>query len=286
MRVVIGATIGADAVAKTLLSTAHHLHWTTVRHSASDHQAPAPPSGNGIRHLTTSSTVRPAVCVFVSTRVCASTGTTAPLSAFPPHFPSLPPPPSALPNARWSPGDILNISIPTFEALAQFGTATIISKNTGTLEASYSLVNQSSPTLCRRSLRARSYGYGARCCVHRELCGCRAGFWLLVRYGKCFGDTVWTGLWSREVEDVRDLRAKPEVMGYFLFCTALILTPVYVFSNYILKLAQYFAAIIQFPLGDDTLLRSGLESARLFFHQRTYAASEVGFYFTILCSQF
>ncbi|CAN6484930.1 unnamed protein product [Victoria cruziana] len=39
-----------------------------------------------------------------------------------------------------SPGDILNISIPTFEALAQFGIATIISKNTGNLEASYSLV--------------------------------------------------------------------------------------------------------------------------------------------------
>ncbi|KAF3781815.1 HAPLESS 2 protein [Nymphaea thermarum] len=44
---------------------------------------------------------------------------------------------------RGCPGDILNISIPTLEALAQFGTATIISKNTGTLEASYSLVSHS-----------------------------------------------------------------------------------------------------------------------------------------------
>ncbi|XP_049934640.1 uncharacterized protein LOC116258075 isoform X4 [Nymphaea colorata] len=41
------------------------------------------------------------------------------------------------------------------------------------------------------------------------------------------------------------------------------------------SLAQYSAAIIQFPLGDDALLRSGLESARLFFHQRTYAATEM-----------
>nr|XP_010940961.1 protein HAPLESS 2 [Elaeis guineensis] len=38
-----------------------------------------------------------------------------------------------------SPGKILNINIPTFEALTQFGTATITVKNIGKLEASYSL---------------------------------------------------------------------------------------------------------------------------------------------------
>ncbi|KAG6474734.1 protein HAPLESS 2-like [Zingiber officinale] len=38
-----------------------------------------------------------------------------------------------------SPGKILNIMIPTFEALSQFGTARIAAKNTGKLEASYSL---------------------------------------------------------------------------------------------------------------------------------------------------
>ncbi|CAN8247321.1 unnamed protein product [Cochlearia groenlandica] len=38
-----------------------------------------------------------------------------------------------------SPGEIVNISIPTFEALAHFGVATITSKNTGEVEASYSL---------------------------------------------------------------------------------------------------------------------------------------------------
>ncbi|CAN6445122.1 unnamed protein product [Victoria cruziana] len=41
------------------------------------------------------------------------------------------------------------------------------------------------------------------------------------------------------------------------------------------SLAQYSAAIIQLPLGDDALLRSGLESARLFFHQKTYAGTEM-----------
>ncbi|KAF6154449.1 hypothetical protein GIB67_028341 [Kingdonia uniflora] len=38
-----------------------------------------------------------------------------------------------------SPGKILNITIPAFEALTQFGTATITTKNVGKLEASYSL---------------------------------------------------------------------------------------------------------------------------------------------------
>ncbi|WCJ26182.1 hapless 2 [Euphorbia peplus] len=38
-----------------------------------------------------------------------------------------------------SPGKILNITIPTFEALTQFGVATITAKNTGEVEASYSL---------------------------------------------------------------------------------------------------------------------------------------------------
>nr|XP_023887409.1 protein HAPLESS 2 [Quercus suber] len=38
-----------------------------------------------------------------------------------------------------SPGKILSVSIPTFEALTQFGVATITTKNTGELEASYSL---------------------------------------------------------------------------------------------------------------------------------------------------
>ncbi|KAG6636863.1 hypothetical protein CIPAW_11G140300 [Carya illinoinensis] len=38
-----------------------------------------------------------------------------------------------------SPGKILSVSIPTFEALTQFGVATITTKNTGEVEASYSL---------------------------------------------------------------------------------------------------------------------------------------------------
>ncbi|KAF1875087.1 hypothetical protein Lal_00007703 [Lupinus albus] len=40
---------------------------------------------------------------------------------------------------RKSPGKILGVSIPTFEALTQFGVATITTKNTGEVEASYSL---------------------------------------------------------------------------------------------------------------------------------------------------
>ncbi|GAB4836686.1 hypothetical protein Ancab_001599 [Ancistrocladus abbreviatus] len=39
-------------------------------------------------------------------------------------------------------------------------------------------------------------------------------------------------------------------------------------SNLCQSLARYSAAIIQFPAGDGSLLRSGLESARLYFHQR------------------
>ncbi|XP_076953295.1 protein HAPLESS 2-like [Bidens hawaiensis] len=38
-----------------------------------------------------------------------------------------------------SPGNILSIRVPTFEALTQFGTATITTNNTGDVEASYSL---------------------------------------------------------------------------------------------------------------------------------------------------
>ncbi|KAL3743110.1 hypothetical protein ACJRO7_018414 [Eucalyptus globulus] len=38
-----------------------------------------------------------------------------------------------------SPGKILSVTVPTFEALTQFGVATITTKNTGELEASYSL---------------------------------------------------------------------------------------------------------------------------------------------------
>ncbi|RWR84966.1 Generative cell specific-1 [Cinnamomum micranthum f. kanehirae] len=41
-----------------------------------------------------------------------------------------------------SPGQILNVTIPTFEALTQFGTATITIKNIGKLEASYSLTKK------------------------------------------------------------------------------------------------------------------------------------------------
>ncbi|XP_077244538.1 2-oxoglutarate (2OG) and Fe(II)-dependent oxygenase superfamily protein isoform X4 [Tasmannia lanceolata] len=41
------------------------------------------------------------------------------------------------------------------------------------------------------------------------------------------------------------------------------------------SLAQYSAAIIQLPPSDGALLRSGLESARLFFHQRAYPAAEM-----------
>ncbi|XP_050279552.1 uncharacterized protein LOC126720781 isoform X1 [Quercus robur] len=42
------------------------------------------------------------------------------------------------------------------------------------------------------------------------------------------------------------------------------------------SLAQYSAAIIQFPASDGALLRSGLESARLYFHQRaSYPAAEM-----------
>lgn len=40
---------------------------------------------------------------------------------------------------RRSPGKITSITVPTFEALTQFGTATITTKNIGEMEASYSL---------------------------------------------------------------------------------------------------------------------------------------------------
>ncbi|KAL5708596.1 hypothetical protein ACHQM5_019375 [Ranunculus cassubicifolius] len=42
------------------------------------------------------------------------------------------------------------------------------------------------------------------------------------------------------------------------------------------SLAQYSAAIIQLPVGDSALLRSGLESARLYFHQKaSYPPAEM-----------
>lgn len=41
------------------------------------------------------------------------------------------------------------------------------------------------------------------------------------------------------------------------------------------SLAQYSAAVIQFPIPEGALLRSSLESARLFFHQREYSPSEM-----------
>lgn len=41
------------------------------------------------------------------------------------------------------------------------------------------------------------------------------------------------------------------------------------------SLAQYSAAIIQLPIADGALLRSSLESARLFFHQRAYSPAEM-----------
>lgn len=40
------------------------------------------------------------------------------------------------------------------------------------------------------------------------------------------------------------------------------------------SLAQYSAAIVQFPVGDGALLRSGLESARLYFHHKPSYPSE------------
>ncbi|OAY75675.1 hypothetical protein ACMD2_25425 [Ananas comosus] len=41
------------------------------------------------------------------------------------------------------------------------------------------------------------------------------------------------------------------------------------------SLAQYSAAIVQLPSSDGALLRSGLESARLFFHQHAYPWGEM-----------
>lgn len=38
-----------------------------------------------------------------------------------------------------SPGKILNVTVPTFETLSQFGVASVTTKNIGGLEASYSL---------------------------------------------------------------------------------------------------------------------------------------------------
>lgn len=41
------------------------------------------------------------------------------------------------------------------------------------------------------------------------------------------------------------------------------------------SLAQFSAVIVQLPPSDGALLKSGLESARLFFHQREYSAAEM-----------
>ncbi|KAF8700852.1 hypothetical protein HU200_034218 [Digitaria exilis] len=46
-------------------------------------------------------------------------------------------------------------------------------------------------------------------------------------------------------------------------------------STLMQSLAQYSAAIIQLPPTEGALLRSGLDSVRLFFHQRGYNSSEV-----------
>jgi hypothetical protein len=46
-------------------------------------------------------------------------------------------------------------------------------------------------------------------------------------------------------------------------------------STLMQSLAQYSAAVIQLPPSEGALLRSGLDSARLFFHQRGYNSSEV-----------
>ncbi|CAM0905941.1 unnamed protein product [Alopecurus aequalis] len=46
-------------------------------------------------------------------------------------------------------------------------------------------------------------------------------------------------------------------------------------STLMQSLAQFSAAIIQLPPADAALLRSGLDSARLFFHQRGYDSGEV-----------
>lgn len=57
-----------------------------------------------------------------------------------------------------SPGKIISINIPTFEALTQFGTATVTAKNTGQLEASYSLtVNSFSNCLGVKYLDLKSF---------------------------------------------------------------------------------------------------------------------------------
>ncbi|XP_078178775.1 protein HAPLESS 2-like isoform X1 [Carex rostrata] len=57
-----------------------------------------------------------------------------------------------------SPGKIISINIPTFEALTQFGTATVTAKNTGQLEASYSLtVNSFSNYLGVKYLDLKSF---------------------------------------------------------------------------------------------------------------------------------
>nr|XP_015644584.1 uncharacterized protein LOC4343298 isoform X1 [Oryza sativa Japonica Group]XP_025882643.1 uncharacterized protein LOC4343298 isoform X1 [Oryza sativa Japonica Group] len=42
------------------------------------------------------------------------------------------------------------------------------------------------------------------------------------------------------------------------------------------SLAQYSAAVVELPPADGALLRSGLDSARLFFHQRGYGSGEAG----------
>ncbi|XP_058085608.1 protein HAPLESS 2 isoform X2 [Magnolia sinica] len=55
-----------------------------------------------------------------------------------------------------SPGKIISVTTPTFEALTQFGTATITTKNTGQLEASYSLTFECSKGVNRMEITPSS----------------------------------------------------------------------------------------------------------------------------------
>lgn len=59
-----------------------------------------------------------------------------------------------------SPGKILGITVPTFEALAQFGIAEIKTQNIGEVEASYSL------TVCDYNTNVLTYQYYFVVCTH------------------------------------------------------------------------------------------------------------------------
>ena len=71
---------------------------------------------------------------------------------------------AAFSNLYRSPGKIVSITVPTFEALTQFGAATITTKNIGEVEASYSLTVPYSPELAAPCtialiLKSKSNGY-------------------------------------------------------------------------------------------------------------------------------